>query len=351
MLGVTRFLAFNVIVASAVISIAADSDPVAFDLPPVAVARDAKDTGSQGQISTPIGWRRVVVELNLSCVSRSIDGPSMQQCIVRCKPRDNSIQIVDYAPRTELASDYTTPIQVKRIDETSKSMGLSLNGGYGHIAQGNAGTDLGNKSSESVQFDRAAPLQALISSGTFDRGRGVYFKLRWTPTHLLEGERQFQLTMCVPPNWRGELIDVQVTGEAEQRSMTSWEQELRTVASSEFLVATYPDGDREAESLAFEMAELEYQLRHLARQVQPKSSPSTLPGLLRYVARKIDVDAESHDYRWVNALLFQNADPHVDAQIKKLPADVRVRALDYVATRDRFRALGHEASDHRMAKQ
>ncbi len=320
---------------------------IQFDMPAVAVAYLQEEvTGDTlSTVPTPVGWKKVQLELRLSCINASLADSPMRQCIVRIQPRDSSLQIIDYAPRTEMASELTTPIQVKRIDEKSRSMGLSLDGNYANMAHGNIGSDHGSKNTESVQYDRAAPVQAVIASGTFERGRGVYFKLRWTDTQVLEGERRFQVTLCVPPRWRGELVDVSVVAEAEHRSLTSWESELKPIAAANFIVATYLHDDAEAASLAYQLAATEYRLRESAMKIAARPSPTTLPQILRHVAMKMDVDTPVVDTTWLARLLLGQADPHVDKTIRRLPADLRMVALDYVDARDTFMSLRNKSVD------
>lgn len=319
----------------------ADAPHVQFDIPSVAAAYPGTVPGgvTPGGPSSPSGWKTITFELRLSCIVLGSTNSPIEQCTVRCKPRDPSLQVVDYSPKTEITSELTTPIQIKRTDEESHSVGLSLDGSYGHLARGNVGTDHGAKSIESVQFDRAAPLQAVVAAGTLDRGRGVYFKLRWTDTHVLEGERRFALTLSVPPDWRGELIDVSVVAEAEQRSLTSWQRELKPVATANFVVAAHMHDDPEATALAYQLAETEHRLRVQAMQQPNLRSPKTLPEMLRHVAMKIDVEASPVDTTWLSRLLHSQADPHVDPAIRRLPTDTRVAALEYCDARHAFRSL------------
>ena len=133
----------------------------------------------------------VTVELQLSSMIEAPEVPRIDQWLIRCQPRDNEVWIADYAPRTETASELASPIQVKQTEEESNSLGLSLDAAYGHVAHGNAGTDHTQKNINTVQFDRMALEQTVTASGTINRGRGVYFKLRWTAQQILEGEKTF----------------------------------------------------------------------------------------------------------------------------------------------------------------
>ena len=78
---------------------------------------------------------------------------------------------------------------------------------------GHIGGDDQIKNSDSTQYQKRAPQQAMIAAGTTDRGRGVYFKFRWTADQVLEGEKRFRWTVAVPESWRGGLIDVQIIGQ------------------------------------------------------------------------------------------------------------------------------------------
>jgi hypothetical protein len=320
-------------------AILADQPRVQFDLPAVAVAHYQVDMAPTKPSTIPSNWKRVEFELRLSCINKSLAGSPMRQCTVRVQPRDTSLQVVDYAPRTEIASELSTPIQIKRIDENTRSMGIALDGGYSSLAHGNLGSDNANKKTESVQYDRVAPVQAVIASGTFERGRGVYFKMLWTDTRVLEGEHCLKVVLGVPGTWRGELVDVSVVAEAEQRSLTNWESQLKPIAAANFIVATYLHGDAEAELFAHQLATTEYRLRESAMKLSSRQPPTTLPQMLRHVAMKMDIDTPSTDTTWLARLFLGQADPHVDKTIRQLPADLRVIALDYVDTRDDFKSL------------
>ncbi len=335
-LVLSTLLFFGVSLAGLPDRVQAAESPVQFDLPSVAVAYHLVELAESRTSTAPLpnGWRLVTFELRLSCINTSTLKSPMQQFVVRAKPRDSSLQIVDYSPRTEVVSDLTTPIQIKRTNEKSNSLGLALNGNYGTVARGNIGTDQGTKDTECVQFDRAAPLQAVIASGTFERGRGVYFKLRWTDTQVLEGERLFRMTISVPPTWRGELVDVNVVGEAEHRPFGSWESELKTVASANFVVATYLHDDAEAASLAHRLANAEYDLRAVAtRNSYP---PKSLTGMLRQVTM---MDSPAGELTWLPRILQTQSDPGTAQLLHQLPVEIRSVAANYMGVRRNFLAL------------
>jgi hypothetical protein len=189
-----------------------------------------------------------------------------------------------------------------------------------------------------------APVHAVTTSGTINRGRGVYFKLRWTAQQILEGEKTFRLTLKVPSGWRGTLMDVSVIAQGERKTIT-WERETKTIGSANFVVAVFKEHDRDAEAEARSLAECEYALRTLAAKHRASEANShSLPSVLRHVANKLDFESDhQQDTDWLQRLLTNRADPHLDKQISRLPMPIRVAILDYADQRDAFVAMGRFA--------
>lgn len=316
---------------------AADGAVVRFDLPPIAAARDA--TSDAGDPSL------VTVELRLSSMIESARVPQIDQWIVRCQPRDSDVQIGDYAPRTETASGLSTPIQVKKTEEETNAFGLSLDGAYGHAIRGNVGSDHTNKNINTLQFDRVAPLQVVTAAGTINRGRGVYFKLRWTAEQVLEGEKTFHLTLRVPSTWRGSLLDVSVVAQSDRKSFGGLEHETRTNGSANFVVAVYREGDSAATELSQALADAEEALRSAAAEHSVLAEGNSLPKMLRRVAMKLDLESSQDDQGWLQRLLVERADPHLDKDIRQMPMPVRVAVLDYAEVRDKFVTMNENVVD------
>lgn len=311
-------------------ALGAEKSIVHFDMAPV-VAAGPSD-------SEPLNPTLVTLRLRLSSMIESPSAPRIDQWLVRCQPRDKAVTIADYAPRTETSSELATPIQVKQTEEKSNAIGVSIDGAYGHLARGNAGSDQSQKNSNTLQFDRVAPVQAVTASGTINRGRGVYFKLRWTAQQVLEGEKEFDLTLRVPPTWRGGLLDVSVIAQSERKRF-GWDSEPETIGAAQFVIAAYRQGDQEACLLARELSDAEYELRSQAQDHSAASRATSLPSMLRQVAMKLDREADAPHPGWVQRLLLKRADPHLDQEISKLPMPLRVAVLEYVDVRDEFSAI------------
>lgn len=311
-----------------VLPASADNSIIHFDLPQTTIARPV--AGEAG------GDSLVTIELKLSSLIAAPDVPRIDQWLVQCQPRDRSLSIADYAPRTEVCSDIAGTIQFKKTNEHNKSIGFSIDGNYGSFARGKSGIDQASKDINSYQLERIAPVQAVTASGTINRGLGVYFKLRWTAQQVLEGEKTFQLTLRVPPNWRGSLIDVSVVAQSEQKTFAGFDSETKTLGSADFIIAAYLQGDLQAEARARQLFDAELTLRSAASQYSPKPSLHSVTSLLRHVAMKLDVEPSKPDSDWIERLLLCRADPYLDKEIQKLPMPLRVAVLDYVDIRDDF---------------
>lgn len=341
--------AFALVVFATDIAAEDNVQALSFDLPPTAVAR-AVDLSDRMTPTSQAG-ESMQVELRLSSMVTGSKLPTIERWMVQVVPRAASWRVLDYSPRTETGSDYATPIQVKRSDESTRSLGFAADGGYGHLASAHLGADHGDKQSEAIQFDRHAPLHAVSAAGTIERGRGVYYKLRWTSQQVLEGEKLFQVAFDVPPGFRAGMLDVVVMayGKTAKSSPISgvWADMplLETSSSStmlgkaHFTVAVHREGDDAAWSLARQLASAEVRLRQAALGHRADTPIRSLPNLIRHVAAKMDMDSVDVHGDWAERLIAGQADPYIDPVIRKLPTDLRVVALDYNDSRRALLAL------------
>ncbi|MBB3208213.1 hypothetical protein FHS27_004040 [Rhodopirellula rubra] len=327
------------------VAVGADAPVISFDLPATAVAVPVVCERPDDLITSDAG-EPVEITLRLSSLVSGSVFPQIDRWMIRCVPRNPSWRVVNYSPRTETASEYAGPIQVKTSDEDSQSFGMAVDVVQGSIGKAHVGGDKGSKQTESLQFDRHAPLHAVTAAGTIERGRGVYYKLRWTSTQVLEGEKEFKLTFDVPAGFRSGLVDVSVVafGRSSKKSSVSDafsqipvlgedRDAMRPLGEGRFVVAVHAEGDPVAWQAARDFADAEATLRHEARNVRATSPARSLSTLLRHVAAKLDSDAVDLHSDWAERLIFANADPYTDPIIRKLPADVRVVALEYCDAR------------------
>lgn len=339
---------------------AASAEPghlISFDLPPTAVAVPISEQ-RPGDLMTSHESEPVEITLRLSSLVSGGEMPQIDRWMVRCVPRPPAWSVINYSPRTETASEYASPIQVTTSDEQSQSLGMAADVTHGNLARGHVGIDAGTKQSEAMQYDRVAPLHAVTASGTIERGRGVYYKLRWTSTQVLEGEKEFSITFDVPAGFRTGLVDVSVVAmgrPAKTGSMAAVMSHIpvlgedvggiRALGEARFVVGVYAEGDPVAWRAVRAMADAEAVLRREAAQVRAPSPSRSLSTMIRHVAAKLDVDSVDLHSDWPERLIFENADPYMDPIIKRLPADLRVLVLDYCDARRQVETMRTRTMD------
>ena len=333
-----------------------DGYAITFDLPPTAMAVPVAAPNRNASMSYG-ATEMVEVSLRLSSLVCGSELPQIDRWIVRCIPRSPSWQVVDYSPRTETATDFAGPIQIKRTDEDSTAFSLTADaapaglGGVFADATGHMGFEQKEKQGTAAQFERHAPLHAVTASGTIERGRGVYYKLRWTSTQILEGEKEFKIQFAVPEGMRSGLMDVSVVavgnppvrksvaGAFAQIPILGDDSRMREIGHGRFTVALHAEGDPVAWKAAQSMVDMESSLREQARGFRAQSPANSLSTFIRHVAEKLDIDSVDVHGDWIDRLVFDHADPYTDPIISKLPTQLRVAALDYCDARRKVERL------------
>jgi len=272
-------------------------------------------------------------------VSSLIESPELlrvDQWLIRVQPRQRTLKVVDYAPRTAVAAETNGPIQVVLSDEDRQSVGLSVDGALA-LAAGHLGIESAAKASESMQYETPPPMEVVVASGTIDRGRGVYFKLRSTAGQVLDGEKRLHVSFAVPPQWRAGLFQIAVTAQSVRRTLGGLDSGVKTLGSERFMVAAYREGDEQARHLSRRLAIAEQRLRETAHlQANHSVTLTSLFQNLPFAGRAASGESIRHD---VERLIHGEADPYMDRVIRKSTKRFRKAVLDYFEIRDELLSL------------
>lgn len=321
------------------------ADGVRFDVPQWVEAVSVSD-GLVGEED-----RLVAIDLGVSIIVDSLAAIRVDQLVIEVTPRGGSTSVADYAPRTELASDYAGDIEVLRGEESTRSISFGADATYPPMAIANLTGSLNEKNAASYKYNRIAPMHLIAASGTVSRGRGVYFKFRSTDRQIIEGDRLLQITLRVPADWRGELLDVLIMADrypsgwaSGLSSLTGMPAKPVRMGAGRFSVAAFPAEDREARQLARRMVDAEAEMRACLLGVRGAGTPviSGPSSLMRHVSRRIDwteaggQELEKKARLTLHRALAGTLRPYVDREFKDLPADVRAVCLDYLDARRRF---------------
>ena len=174
-----------------------ETPDVGFDMPSVLVSRDV--TTDAFRKENP-GQRLVEVVAPVSLLLYHGEPDRVDDVVVEILGEAAGLRVHDYAPRTELRSELTKPIEVTRTTASDQSLGASLGGRLGADVTVTPTVSYGKASNESSTetVSRLPPKQAVIVSGATGGRTGVYFKLRRSTQSTLEGERTFRVTFAAP---------------------------------------------------------------------------------------------------------------------------------------------------------
>ncbi|MEM9646328.1 MAG: hypothetical protein AAF989_15155 [Planctomycetota bacterium] len=310
---------------------------VRFDLRPTVAFRSVGDD------------RHVEACFVISSLVENLDESPFDQWSVRIVPRDESMHLVDYAPRTKTASLYDGSVAITTTNEDVFSFGLNGAGSPGPLHV-DGGLERNQKNSKTKSYKEWSPVRAVTAAGSVERGRGVYFKLRQSQDRVLEGEKQFTVVFEASPAWRGAMFDVSITAEKVIRTFGGLDQRTKTVCRQDFAIAGYRDTDADAFRWAKRVDASEQELRRSAHRHQAAAPSQSLPHLLHGLASKLDPwdkddrDLESTQSKnWIRRLISGKTDPYTDPTIRKLPVGLRATALDYCDACKDVRFLHHDA--------
>jgi len=269
----------------------ADSPHVQFDVVPTSVALDITDETFQ-QLNPD--ERLIETRLQISALMQRGRQEDVTEFFYRFEVPAGTGRIVDYLPKTTMASDVVGHIHVENGQEKHQELGGSLGAGPPQAVQGSLSSSTGTRAKSSVKYEMLPPKEMVAAAGTTSRGSGAYVKLRPSKQTSLEGSKDFVLMLRVPRNWRAATLRVicQSTG-CTKGGFANLETKIRICGTGSFLVPLYLAGDKQAKQAANRMADAERELFDQAnnryREIRRRSMP-TVAHELNLVDPKIPDD-------------------------------------------------------------
>jgi len=270
---------------------AGTSPVVQFDVVPTAVAIDVTDDSF---FELNPDERLIETRLQLSALMRQGRQEDVTEFFYRFEVPTATGQIVDYLPKTTLASDVVGNIQIENDIQRHHEIGGTVGGGPHQPVQGSVSGSSGTQTNSAVKYEMLPPMEMVAAAGTTGRGSGAYVKLRPSKQTSLEGSKDFVLVLRVPRTWRAACLRVicQATGRTKG-GFAHLETKTRGCGSASFLVPIYLAGDEQAKITARNMARAEQELLRVANQhvgdVRRRSLP-TVAHELKLVNPKIPSD-------------------------------------------------------------
>ena len=308
-------------------TVGADMPRVQFD---TGYTVPCRDVTPEDLDSVRSGERRVEARFRISALVLEGALPDAAQYMYQIISPLGSMQIVDYEPRTALATDVVGNVSIDKKKESSKSLGISLSGSFDQLVKGTGGADLGAKDTSQVRYELKPQMEVLLASGTLNRGTGAYFKLRPSADTSLEGDRTFTITFRVPADWRGDIVYLKCEAQEQRRG------QLISRGAAHFMIALHAAGDDEVRQAAEELIHAESLLRQTVAKREDDIQRCALPTVAHRVGALLDLYDPRIPEQWLDRLIYGPANLRRHAFVQHLPEDIRVLASQYVQAKRRM---------------
>jgi hypothetical protein len=306
---------------------------VKFDMVPAVACRDVSD--DEFTALHP-GERLFEAKLDISSMLAAGREDDLVEFFFRMASPQKSLRIVEYSPRTTLASDYNGGITIEEKEEKTRGAGLAITGAYEPVKITGHG-DAGTKKTLTKKYELVAPMESVTASGTIEHGFGVYFKLRQSRQTNLEGSKEFQLIFRAPAEWRGDLLSVRCEAFGIDRGVIHQLDQQVRCGLHEFPVALYRVGDEEAEAIAERYVVSSHRLRVTAAASRKEIQRRSYPTVLHELGGLFDVADPKIPATWLQQILSDNSSGY--GFENRLPQQVRSAASDYLVAKRALRNL------------
>jgi hypothetical protein len=320
-----RVMTFSILGLSAG-AIAVGQEPVRFDAPLIVSADPLPWEHSGYQASIP-GTQLVSIRIRMSAQVPARTQERLDELLFQVRSGSGQMRVVDHWPRTQTVSHVQGPIDVSSTNYQQQHFSLRAIGGSPGV--GTAQGSLQRDAVETLQrtYAEKPKLATHLSSGTLDRGSGVFWQLRPSPEQSIEGDRDYWLLCEVPQNWKGDLLEVTADAAA---SPGNAKPSSRPLGSRRFMVAVYLANHVEAYQKATRFVEYERRLRQSAVRYQQQISQRQAPTPLHRLAQSLELSEPAIPKQWLDYVLFEPDVNYIDDKTAELPVDVRVAILDYI---------------------
>lgn len=296
------------------------------------------DVAESGKFKAAAGERLIQARIPVSTLVQHGSAQELVQLLIRFDNLDRSVQVIDYQPKTTLATDIVGNIGIETKQDKSAAVGVTLSGDQVGI-HGTTSADLGTKRGQCVTWQHLPPLELLSASGTIARGSGVYFKLKPSKRTSLEGNRDFVLLLQVPEGWQSGVLHIDCRAQAKQRSsLTNWSETV-TCGHNRFVVALYAVDNKEAQRRANRLVSADKRLRQMAQTHQQKIQQSAYPYPGYRLAVFFQLLEPRIPSRWLETVLFHvpgSDEPFQEPPLEswsQLPTPVQGAAQQYLAVK------------------
>jgi hypothetical protein len=308
------------------------------------VACQPVEVETEGGLS-PSGEKLITAKFEVSSLIRLGREDDLLQFLYVIESPQRTAQVVDYAPRTQLATSVAGKVDVQRQIEQSNSLGLNATAQVSPMLSGSTSGSTGSKTSASTHYEVLPPLKLLAASGTVARGNAVYFKLKPSTQTSLDGARLFTVVFRVSRDWRADYVRLRCVayGRTTGRSFTGSGEPI--CGSGEFLVGIYRQADPQAQAAAQQLAHAERTLKSLARTRRKSIERQRYDSVTDRMAVRLNLSEPRIPDEWLQHVLRGASTRRKYYFQRHLPDDVRKAVQNFTDARWRLYQLSRPSSE------
>lgn len=231
----------------------------------------------------------VEAKFHVSALLTSGRPSDLEELHLILESREGRMRVMDFLPRTELASEVAGDIDVSATNDRNQVLSASLGTvvasqvGSVHVTS-SPGPSFGSSHAHGTKesYKRLSEKQLVLASGTVNAEHGVFFKWRHSSQASLEGLREVSCRFVVPREWRGDWV--QAHGEMLAVRHDFLGSKIEPCDQVTTMIGLYLLGDSVAQQAARDLA-----------LAQASNSPGTeRPGVQRQVCNKPVTPAKSY---------------------------------------------------------
>jgi hypothetical protein len=271
------------------------------------------------------GQRLIEARIEVSSLIAAGSETDIAQHIYRFDGVQGTLQVHDYAPKTTLDTRYAGPIAMKSNDDEGATLNINLLGKYEALTGAAITADWKKQHNRHAEYSLLPPLEAVAASGTLNRGRSAFFKLRGNERTWLEGSKEFGLILAVPQGWQADYLRVRC--EAEGVRHANGQDEKFSCGQRDFLVGLFLEGDEFARAAAFQLVAAEAQLRQQAASLRTRQERASKEHPLGLLAVAFGVRERKPADDWLPRVTWSSEDNA--SMLARLPKEVRPAAERY----------------------
>jgi hypothetical protein len=284
--------------------------------------------------------RLVEARFQVSALLQRGGEDDLVQLVYRIVSLRRTMRVVDYVPKTVLATDVADKVAVEEHTDRDEHFAFGLAAPTTWTGKATANGELNVKSQQSRRYELLPPLTMIAASGTTDRGYGVYFKVKPSRRWSVEGSQELRVVFRVARDWRGDCVHLTCQAAGTLRTPVPPLSETITCGVRRFTIALYAEGDLAAKAAAERLVRAESDLLRTVsanrREVQKRLSPT--------LAQKLGVTEPLLPANWAEQLIGE-ARPAPDARLsQQLPDEVQQAVAEYTLARRTLQRLGPAAA-------